>query len=67
MIKANIMMSSYQYRNPNVKDKTVSYDRLIINMGIPIPEKLRLYFETGPWFLAVTLPALIAPIFPGSR
>ena len=37
-------MSSYQYRDPHVKDK-----RLIFNMGIPIPGKSGLYIETGPW------------------
>ena len=38
----NIKMSSYKYRDPRVKDKTV-------NMGIPIPGKDCLYNETGPW------------------
>ena len=27
-----------------------SCDRLIFNMGIPIPGKYGLYIETGPWF-----------------
>ena len=27
-----------------------SRDRLIFNMGIPIPGKDGLYIETGPWF-----------------
>ena len=46
--KLNIKMSSYQYRDPHVKDKTVSRDRLIFNMGIPIPGKDGLFIETGP-------------------
>ena len=42
--RLNIKMSSYQYRDPHVKDKTVSRpsslrDRLLFNMGIPIPCK----------------------------
>ena len=28
----------------------MSHDRLIFNMGIPIPEKDGLYIEKGPWF-----------------
>ena len=51
----NIKMSSYQYRDSHVKDKTVPptvSDRLIFNMGIPIPGKDGLYIETGPRLLA---------------
>ena len=56
----NIKMS-YQYRNPHVKDKTVSrpsktvsrtvsrLSDLILDMGITISEKDGLYLETGPW------------------
>ena len=29
-----------------------SFDRLIFNMEIPIPEKDGLYIETGPWYTA---------------
>ena len=56
-----IKMSSYQYRDPHVKDKTVSrpsYNphvkdktisrHLIFNMGIPIPGKDGLYIDVGP-------------------
>ena len=45
--RLNIMILSYQYTDPHVKDKTVS-DRLIFNMGIPIAEKDGLFIETGP-------------------
>ena len=38
----NIKMGSYQWRDP------MSHDRLIFNMGIPIPGKDSLYIETGP-------------------
>ena len=38
----NIKMGSYQWRDP------MSHDRLIVNMGIPIPGKDSLYIETGP-------------------
>ena len=36
----------YQYRDPHVKIKRLR-DRLILNMGIPIPGKDGLYIETG--------------------
>ena len=39
--RLNIKMSSYQYRDPHVKDET----------GIPIPGKDGLYIETGPRYL----------------
>ena len=44
--RLNIKMSSYQYRDPHVKDK--SHYRLIFNMGSAIPGKDGLYIETGP-------------------
>ena len=44
-------MSSYQYRDPNVKDKT-SHDRLILNTGIPVSWKDGLYIETESSCLA---------------
>ena len=50
--RLNIKMSSYQYRDSHVKDKR-SCDRLIFNMGIPIPVRDGLYIETGPWLLQV--------------
>ena len=32
-----------------------SHDRLIFNMGIPIPGKDGLYIETGPWaYVSIT-------------
>ena len=31
--------------------KRRSHDRLIFNMGIPIPGKDGLYIETGPWYI----------------
>ena len=40
----NIKMSSYQYKDPHVKDN------LIFNMEIPIPGKDGLYIETGPLY-----------------
>ena len=43
--RLNIKKLSYQYRDP-------SHDRLIFNMGIPIPGKDSLYIETGPWKLS---------------
>ena len=52
--RLNIKMSSYQYRDQHVKDKTVSRpskrsrDRQIFNMGILIPGKDDLYIESGP-------------------
>ena len=46
----NIKMLSYQYMDPYVKNKT-SHDHLIFNTGIPIPVKVSLYIETGPWYL----------------
>ena len=42
----NITMSSYQYRDPMLKIRR-SRDRLIFNMGIPIPGKDGLHTETG--------------------
>ena len=47
--RLSIKISYYQYRNPHVKDKIrQSYDRLIVNLVIPIPRKDGLYIETGP-------------------
>ena len=43
----NIKMSSYQYRDPMLKIRR-SCDRLIFNMGIPIPGKDCLCIEPGP-------------------
>ena len=43
----NIKMLSYQYRDPHVKDKTVS--RPSFNMGIPILGIDGLYIESEPW------------------
>ena len=43
-----IILSSYPYRDPHVKDKTVSRDRHVLNMGIQIPGKGGLYIETWP-------------------
>ena len=40
-------MSSYQYRDPHVKDER-SHNHLIFNMVIPIPGKDGLYIEKGP-------------------
>ena len=49
--RLNIKMS-FQYRDPHVKDKTVSWPSyLIFNMGITIPGKDGLYIETGSWIL----------------
>ena len=42
----NIKMLSYQYRIPMLEIRR-SCDRLIFNMGITIPEKDSLYFESG--------------------
>ena len=39
--RINIKMSSYQYRDPHVKD-------VIFNMEIPIPGKDGLYIQTSP-------------------
>ena len=47
------MMSSYQYSDPHVKDKTVSRDRLIFKMGIPIHRRGGLYIERGPWTITI--------------
>ena len=46
--RLNIKMSSYQYKDPHVKDKTVSQPSFF-NMGIPIPGKDGLYIKTGLW------------------
>ena len=46
--RLNIKMTSYQYRDPHV------HDRLIFNMGIPIPGKDGLYSKTGPRFSCKT-------------
>ena len=43
--RLNIKMSSNQYRDPHVKIRR-SHNRLIFNMGIPIPGKDGLYIET---------------------
>ena len=43
----NIKIPSYHCRDPHVKDKT-SHDRLIFNLGIPIPGKDGLYIVTRP-------------------
>ena len=43
--RLNMNISSYQYKDHHVKD--MSRDRLIFNMGIPIPGKDGLYIETG--------------------
>ena len=45
--RLNIKMSSYQYSDPRVKDKTVSR-RSYLNMRIAIPGKDGLYIETAP-------------------
>ena len=34
-----------------------SYDRLIFNMGIPIPRKDGLYIKTGPWIVTTAMAA----------
>ena len=48
----NIKMSSYQCRDPHVKDKTVakSCDHLIFNMGIPTPRNTVFILRQGPAF-----------------
>ena len=48
--RLNIKMTSYHYtiRIPMLKIRR-SRDRLIFNMGIPIPGKDSHYIETGPW------------------
>ena len=51
----NMKISSYQYRDPHVKDKTVSRPSYF-NMRIPIPGKDHLYIETGPWSLVTFSP-----------
>ena len=51
--RLNIDMSSYQYRDPHVKDRR-SRDRLIFNIGILIPGKTVLILRRGPgreWLL----------------
>ena len=45
--RLNIKMSSYQNRDPHVKDKTVSRS-YYLNMEISVPGKDGLYIETGP-------------------
>ena len=45
--RLNIQTSPYQYRDPMLKIRG-SCDRLIFNMGIPIPGKDSLYIETEP-------------------
>ena len=45
----NINMSSYQYRDPSVKDKTVSRPSYLLH-GNPHTWKDGLYTETGPRF-----------------
>ena len=45
--RLNIKMSSYPYKDPHVEDKTVSRDRLIFNMGIPMPGKTIFVFIRG--------------------
>ena len=47
--RLNIKMSSYQYRDPHVKDKTVSRPSYLLHWN-PIPGKDGLYFEAGPWY-----------------
>ena len=37
------------YGDSLVKDKTVSRDHLIFNMGVPILVRQHLYIETAPW------------------
>ena len=44
-----IKMPSYQYRDPHVKDKTVSWPSYLYH-GNPHTPKGGLYIETGPWF-----------------
>ena len=46
--RLNIEMLSYQNKDPNVKIRW-SCDRLISNMGIPIPGKDGISIEMGPW------------------
>ena len=46
----NIKMSSYQYRDPMFKIRRCR-DRLIFNMGIPVPGRDDLYIET--WALVI--------------
>ena len=47
--RLNIKMSSYQYRDPMLKIRQ-SPDRLIFNMGIPIPEKTIFILRRGPGY-----------------
>ena len=50
----NIKMSSYQYRDSLVKDKTVSRPSYLYH-GNPITGKDGLYIETGPRIVALSL------------
>ena len=50
--RLDIKMSSYQYKHPMLRMRR-SRDRLIFNMGIPIPGKDGLCIDTGPWQLAI--------------
>ena len=50
--RLDIKMSSYRYKDPMLKIRR-SRDRLIFNMGIPIPEKYGFYIETGPSWLHI--------------
>ena len=55
-VRLNIKMSSYQYRDPHVKDRTVF---LNFNMAISIPGKDGLYIKTGPcWCWNLTIPTV---------
>ena len=45
----SVLLPSYQHRDPHVKVRR-SLERLILNMGTPIPGKT-VYIETGPWLL----------------
>ena len=52
--RLNIKMSSYQYRNPHVKDKTVSRPSYLLH-GNPIHGKDGLDIETGPCRVSLLL------------
>ena len=60
----NIKMTSHQYRDPMLKIRR-SRDRLIFNMGIPIPRKDELYIEMWPRLLLGLLSRY--PIFMSSH
>ena len=48
--RLNLKMSSYQYRDPHVKDIRRSRDRLIFNKVIPYLGKIIcIYIGAGPW------------------